>query len=728
MSETMRVVLGRYVQTGLAAAISAGAAMALGCGSASTGSGSPPVSAAVTVTVGGSTQTRLGTTTQFTALVANASSQAVTWQVNGITGGSMAAGTISATGLYTPPATLPSPNPVTISAVSTAAPTASGMLTEAVWNPVPAMTTEAATQNGTSATFLVDVRGTNFVQGSQIQIGGTSLATTFVSATELQANYTQTSGTAAGTIDVVNPDPGTTTSATATVQFTVTKTSVAAAARLLDQATFGPTPTLIQHVQSVGLDGFITEQMAATPSLLADLPNPLPAQCAPNNPTPCEQSEWWAAAMTGNDQLRQRVAFALAEMFVISTNSVNANAVIPFQNVLVKDAFANFKAMKDVTLSPGMGLYLNMLNSYKPGNGQIANENYSREIMQLFTIGLYELNQDGTAKLDASGNMIPSFTQGQVQAFARAYTGWTFAALGGGSPAKFPNGVVSYDLPMAAVESAHDTTVKNLLNGTTLPAGQTAEQDLDGALGNLFAHENVAPFVCKQLIQHLVASNPSPAYVKRVAAVFADNGSGVRGDLAAVVRAILMDSEARAGDTNPDFDGGHLREPILYLTNVMRGLGYVNTDPTGYYGTLSNYSGPLGQRPYGSGSVFNFFPPEYVIPGTSVNAPEFSLENTATAVLRLTQANQLVYNGIYGFSVDLSKTSPLGLMASATGIAATDCGNLVDSLGTIFMHGQMPANMRAAIVNHIMTLTDPAQRVRVATYLVITSSQYKVNH
>jgi uncharacterized protein (DUF1800 family) len=359
---------------------------------------------------------------------------------------------------------------------------------------------------------------------------------------------------------------------------------------------------------------------------------------------------------------------------------------------------------------------------------QIANENYSRELMQLFTIGLYQLNQDGTPVLDSSGNMIPSYTQDQVQAFARVYTGWTYASATGGVPAKFPNSTANYDSPMAAVESSHDTAAKILLNGTTLPAGQTAAQDLSGALGNIFAHQNVGPFVCKQLIQHLVASNPSPAYVARISAVFADNGSGVRGDLKAVVRAILMDKEARAGDTDTTVDGGHLREPILYLANVMRGLGYTNTDPNGYYATMSNYSGNLSQKPYASGSVFNFFPPEYVIPGTTTNAPEFGLENTASAVLRLTQANSLVYNGISGFTVDLSATSALGIMASKTVVASTDSANLVDALGTIFMHGQMPTNMRTAIINHVATLTNIPQRVRVATYLVITSSQYKILH
>ncbi len=681
-------------------------------------SGSPPLTGVV---ISGAASTRLGTTTQFSAVVTGASSQAVTWQVNGITGGSASTGTISATGLYTPPATIPNPNTVTIGAISQATTSLSATASDAIWNPVPVITSAAATQTGALTNFLIDIRGSAFVSGATIQVAGASLATTYISATELQANYTS-AATSSIAIDVLNPSPGPAPSSTSNVQLTVYKASVSAASRLLDQATFGPTLNDIQHVQTVGLDAYITEQFAVAPTLLPDLPNPLPTQCAPSNPIPCEQSEWWSAAITGPDQLRQRVALALSEMFTVSTNMITPYSVTPYQNMLATDAFTNFSmVMKDVTLSTAMGNYLNMLNSYKPGNGQIANENYARENMQLFSIGLYLLNQDGTPQLDASNNMIPAYTEAQVEAFSRAYTGWTYANASGAAVTKFPNSPANYDAPMAALDSAHDVSAKILLNGTTLPAGQTAAQDLAGALGNLFAHPNVGPFVCRQLIQHLVSSHPSPAYVARVSAVFANNGSGVRGDLKAVVRAILEDSEARAGDTDPTFDGGHLREPMLYLANVIRGLGFVNTDPTSYYGTLSNYSGSLSERPYGSGSVFNFFPPSYLIPDSGVNAPEFALENTATAILRLTQANQLVYNQISGFSVDLSATSAYGMMAS-------NPGNLVDALGVVFMHAQMPANMRTAIVNHITTLTDPAQRVRVATYLVITSSQYKVMH
>jgi uncharacterized protein (DUF1800 family) len=274
---------------------------------------------------------------------------------------------------------------------------------------------------------------------------------------------------------------------------------------------------------------------------------------------------------------------------------------------------------------------------------------------------------------------------------------------------------------MVAVESEHDTTSKTLLNGTVLPGGQTAEEDLQGALTNIFDHPNVGPFVCKQLIQHLVTSTPSPAYVARISAVFANNGNGVRGDMQAVIRAILKDTEARAGDTDPTYEGGHLREPMLWMTDFLRAVGFTNTDPNSSYFSLSNYSNNLNERPYRSGSVFNFFPPSYVVPGTTLNAPEFDLENTASAILRLSLADSLVNNKITSFTIDLSATSSLGQLAAASP------GQMVDMLGTIFIHGQMPTDMRTEILSAISGL-GTAQQVRVATFLVITSSQYKVMH
>jgi uncharacterized protein (DUF1800 family) len=409
-------------------------------------------------------------------------------------------------------------------------------------------------------------------------------------------------------------------------------------------------------------------------------------------------------------------------MFVVSTQMISGQAIPQFHNALANDAFGNFRTiMQDVALSPAMGGYLNMLDSAAPAAGQIANENFARENMQLFTLGVNQLNQDGSLQLNGSGNPIPAYSQNQVEAFALAYTGWTYANSTGGSPTKFPNNTANYDYPMAPVESAHDKTAKVLLNGTTLPAGGTAEQDLKGALDNIFADSNVGPFVCQQLIQHLVTSTPSPGYVSRVAAVFANDGTGVRGNMQAVITAIITDTEARAGDTNPSYDGGHLREPILFITNMIRGLGFTNTESNGTYESLSVYSNNLSERPYRANSVFNFFPPSYVIPGTTLNAPEFGIENTATATLRESLADSIVNNKITGFSVDLSDTSMLGQMAA-------NPTTLVNYLSMLLMHSQMPTNMQTVIVNAITPLTSNAQRVRIALYLIITSSQYKTIH
>ncbi len=695
------------------------AAALAGCGGGSPATSQNQGTPSITVT--GSSQVRLGSTDSFTATVSNLTNTSVSWQVNGAAGGNSTVGTISSTGVYTPPAKIPANNVVTVSAVSTASPSTSGSAQVTILNPVPAITAAAATPVlGNS--YSLEVDGANFVSGAQIQAGGANVTTTFVSALELQATVTVPTGTTTLSVTVMNPSPGAV--ASNQVNASVYVTSVAAAARLLDQATFGPTLTDIHHVQSIGLDAYIAEQFNTPDTPLANIPsNPLPAIClSANTPVNCQESEWWQTVLTGPDQLRQRVAFALSELFVISSDSVNAETITYYHNTLAQDAFTNFYTiMNDVTLSPGMGAYLNMLNSAKAPAGQIANENYPRELMQLFTIGLDMLNDDGTLQLDGNGNPIPTYTQDQVQAFAKAYTGWTYATSTGGVPSKFPNPTANYFAPMVAVESEHDTSAKTLLNGTALPAGQTAEQDLQGALTNIFNHPNVGPFVCKQLIQHLVTSTPSAAYVARISAVFADNGKGVRGDMQTVLRAILEDPEARAGDTDPTYDGGHLREPMLYMTNFLRAVGYTNTDANGSYFSLSNYSNNLSERPYRSGSVFNFFPPSYVIPQSKLNAPEFDLENTATAILRLSLADSMVNNKITSFSIDLSATSPLGV------IAASSPGQMVDTLGEMFMHGQMPSDMRNEIMSAIGGL-GTAQQVRVATYLVITSSQYKVMH
>lgn len=709
----------RWSGLGLASTVSL---VILGCASGSSSSSS--IAPQVSVSVTGPTQVRLGSNVQMYSVVTNASSTSVTWQVNGVSGGSGTTGTISSSGQYTPPAAIPSANPVTITAVSVASPTNSGSLSLTVQNPVPILTSATANTTGNTS-YLVDAVGNSFVTGATIQVGGTALTTTFISSSELQGTYTATAGQSGNiSVTVANPNPGSSTSSS--VNALLQQTIAAAAARFLDQSSFGPSVAAITKVQQLGLNAYLTEQFNTPTTLEPDIPIPYPTQCATTS-YPCAESEWWQVALTGNDQLRQRVAFALSELWVTSTASITGENMTPYMNLLAKDAFTNYRTiMEDVSLSTAMGLYLNMMNSNKPATGQIANENYPRELMQLFTLGLYLLNPDGTVQKDASGNPIPTFTESDVQGFARAYTGWTFSNADGSAPTKFPNNTNAYDYPMQSVAANHDLGSKTVLGGAILPAGQTAQQDLDQSLDIIFNHPNVGPFVCRQLIQHLVASNPSPAYVSRVAAVFANNGNGVRGDMKAVITAILMDPDARAADTNPAADGGHLREPVLYITNVMRALGFTPTDPTAgadyAYQSLSNYANNLSERPLRSGSVFNFFPPGYVIPATQLNAPEFGLENSASVILRLSLADSFVNNKISGFTVDLSSTSALGV------VAASNPGQLVETLAATLVHSQMPSNMRTAIVNQISLIptTNPALRLRVAIYLIITSSNYKV--
>ncbi len=496
-----------------------------------------------------------------------------------------------------------------------------------------------------------------------------------------------------------------------------------AAARILDQATFGPTSSDISHVQTVGLPAYLQEQISLSPTYLPSF-SPLPSGCPSIGD--CLNQAWWQNVLSAGDQLRQRVAFALSEIWVTSTQVIGSDPMAAYYNILLQNSFGNWRdLMKAVTLSPAMGTYLNMVNSGTASNGQIVNENYAREMMQLFSLGPNLLNDDGTVQLDGNGNPIPTYSESQVQAFARVYTGWTWAQNDGTAPPHFPAWTYNWNAPMASNNAGHDLGAKTLLNGTTLPAGQSAAQDLDQALDNIFAHPNLPPFICKQLIQHLVTSTPNPGYVARVANVFKNNGKGVRGDMSAVIQAVLLDPEARVADTNLSYQGGHLREPLLFMTDVMRALNYSpvavpNGSPNGYQ-TLLWYSQPLGQNVFQAPSVFSFYAPGYVVPGTQLNAPEFGLENTSTAAFRITLGDWMAGNHINGFSYDASATGWLGAKAS-------NLDQLVSTLDALFMHSQMPALMHSTIVGALGSISDLSQRVRVAVFLVITSSQYKVIH
>jgi uncharacterized protein (DUF1800 family) len=514
------------------------------------------------------------------------------------------------------------------------------------------------------------------------------------------------------------------------------------AARLLDQATFGVTASAVASVQSTGIDAYISAQLTlpatqylgysytphtAPADCVSDASNPPDAAslCARDQYSPFQvQRDFFTHALNNADQLRQRVAFALSQIMVVSSVEIyEAYGLADFENILLNDALGNYRTLlQDVTLSPTMGHYLDMANSDEtnPANGTVPNQNYAREVLQLFSIGLIELNPDGSQQLDASGAPIPTFAPPTIEGFATVFTGWTYPPLTGAS-SQWTN-PINFDGEMVAFPNHHQAGTKLLLNGYTVPAGQTPEQDLANALDNVFNHPNVGPFIGKQLIQHLVTGNPSPAYVARIAAVFADNGQGVRGDLSAVVRAILEDEEAR--DAAPAAIFGHLREPALFITAAMRSLSGQSDGVL-----LRSASSAMGQPIFSPETVFNFYPPSYQIPGTQTTAPEFGIQNAATALARSNFVNTVILQGgaAPSSSVTGSTGTSIGLSAFT---GANDNAAMIQALNQTLMHGSLSSDASAIILTAANAAaansSDPIAPVRAAAYLILTSGQYQV--
>ena len=357
------------------------------------------------------------------------------------------------------------------------------------------------------------------------------------------------------------------------------------AIRFLEQSSFGPTPATIQAVMQQGIPAYLQAQFAATATNDDGLPGsnpdasigclgqPVTSICYRDKYTafPLEV-RFYQNALTEPDQLRQRVALALSEIWVVSANSLTSTyALATYNQILLDDAFGNYRdLMQQITLSPAMGTYQNVVNNARASGDQRPNENYARELMQIFTIGVNQIDSSGQP-VTSGGKPVPNYDQSVIEAMARVFTGYTYAAQSGAKPSTF-NNTPYYNAPMVPVESLHDTGSKSIVNGQLLPSGQTAEQDVAAALDAIFKHPNIGPYVSRLLIQNLVTANPSPAYVQRVAAVFANDGQGVRGDLKAVVQAILLDSEARgAVKTDPSY--GKLREPAVILPAILRGVG-----------------------------------------------------------------------------------------------------------------------------------------------------------
>jgi uncharacterized protein (DUF1800 family) len=566
---------------------------------------------------------------------------------------------------------------------------------------------------------------------------------------------------------------------------TPTFVSTADAVRFLEQAAWGPTAADINNLQNLGYGGWLYQQLTMQPTSYPILPlyntnnnvtNNVTTSCygdptVTGNParTACTrdhysmyplQNVFFYNALYAPDQLNQRAAWALHKIWVISGVEIAQSAwMAPYLGTLCADAFGNYRSlMLDITLNPGMGNYLNMAGSSKAA----PNENYPRELMQLFSIGLYELNPDGTQKLDSTGQPIPTYDQNLVDQMTKVFTGWNFApAVSSG----VPDYIDAMRLGGAATESPtnHDFTAKTLLrghvqpaitgNGTTGAAGvANAYAQLNDALDNIYYHPSCAPFICQQLIQQLVTSNPTPGYVARVVDTWNRNNTAPN-QMQAVLIAILLDPEAR-GDRKNATNYGKLKEPVLLMNNLMRQLGAQSADLTqqsdGYlnpapYGTIN-----MGQDVFRPPTVFSYFSPGKVVVSGSppVIGPEFQIQNTSSVLVRANMVNQAVTpNSTRAIDVfrtagtsptgtdpatgqPLVPTGPNGTAFDMTPFLAngSDAATLTDMFNASMLHGTMSPDMRTDIITAVnkVAATNPRKRVHTVIYLIGTSSQYQV--
>jgi uncharacterized protein (DUF1800 family) len=514
------------------------------------------------------------------------------------------------------------------------------------------------------------------------------------------------------------------------------RVSEAKAARFLAQATFGADDRSIADVVAGGYSGWLEAQFAKPQSLhrayLESVIDPAQPQQAFRNAV---LDSFWTQAITGADQLRQRVAFALSEIFVVSQLSAPVNqrprGLADYLDMLGREAFGNFRSLLErVSLHPIMGLYLSHLRNQKedPATGRVPDENYAREVMQLFTIGLYQLNPDGTVRLDGRGQKIPTYTNDDVMGLARVFTGFSWAGPDT-SNQRFFGGRADPDrdvLPMQAYPQFHSMAEKRFL-GVVIAAGTGPTDSLRVALDTLFNHPNVGPFFGRQLIQRLVTSNPSPAYVRRVAAAFDNNGRGVRGDMKAVLRAVLLDPEARGDRSAADPAFGKLREPVLRLSAWARAFKATSANGDYRIRDTSDPSTRLGQAPLRSPSVFNFFRPGYVPPNTAIAAaglvaPEFQITGETSVAGYLNYMRSVISVGAGG-DVRSSYADELPL--------AADPQKLVERVELLLTGNQLSTSTRTAIRDAVAAIRADGSnaalnRVRLAVFLVMASPEFLV--
>ena len=525
------------------------------------------------------------------------------------------------------------------------------------------------------------------------------------------------------------------------------------AARFLLQASFGPTQAEVDQLATSTPAQWLAKQMALP--YTADFVNHVQGKFnanANNRPGGSSYSDawvgerFWATAATAPDQLRKRVAFALHHILMVSQNDSNlynhSRAYARYLDILNQQAFGNYRTlMEEIALSPAMGIYLSHMRNRKedPATGRVPDENFARELMQLFTIGLVELNADGSTKV-VNGKAVETYSNADVMGMAKVFTGWSWAFPDNQlTENKFRWGWPDYKLGadtqidvqrMKFYPGQGSTSEVKLFAGkpwaVTIPAGTSAQAKLKIALDTLFNHPNVGPFIGRQLIQQLVTSSPSPAYVTRVAAAFANNGQGVRGDMAAVVKAVLLDSEARSA---PALNTGKLREPVLRVTQWLRAFNA--SSPSGQY-QLAWELDNLSQRVLRSPSVFGWFRPGYVPPGTdfaarNATAPEFQLVNESTTAAWVNQVEALV-----GWGIGWNGSGADAKASYATQASLASAGNveaLIQNLNVLLFAGRMSPALRQDLLDAIGGVggTDAEShlnRARIAVYVAMSSPEF----
>lgn len=516
------------------------------------------------------------------------------------------------------------------------------------------------------------------------------------------------------------------------------------AARFLTHATMGVTREGVAELQSKGLDRWLAEQLAMPACRHV---NPRLHRSVTPNITKRQRMRdqiWLNHAVGCKAQLKERVAMALSEIFVVSDKHTilidHQDGIAHYYQMLANSSTRNFRdLLYDVTLHPVMGGYLNVLGNEKP-NADLnvrPDENYAREVMQLFSIGLVELNPDGSERLDALGNPIPTYGQADIEGLAHALTGWAWANISTvdeWDEAKANDRFhffADYISQMRAIESYHDQGTKYFLN-FTVPSSQTAEQDMEMVIDVISRHSNVAPFISKQLIQRLVKSNPSPAYVERVATVFNANEQGIWGDMASVIKAILTDDEALA---LPEYqeNPGKLQQPLLRLTQLLRGFDAVGVDTDGNgYGFDYHAIDEIGQSPLSAPSVFNFYEPTSAtkaLQDQELVAPEFKLVDENATPRTVNRLSNLAQSGYVGSGVNTGIGAELDY-APHVALLAQSPEALLDELGLLLMQGVMPDDMQAALLAAIDDFQDqglvPEQVVGEVVSLIISSPQYLI--